>query len=53
MSQKLDNATFCSVILFADNLAIKYFLLERERERERERDRRKYELYTVRKPYSK
>ena len=49
MSQKLDNATFCSVILFADNLAIKYFLLERERERER----RKYELYTVRKPYSK
>lgn len=47
MSQKLDNATFCSVILFADNLAIKYFLLERERER------RKYELYTVRKPYSK
>jgi len=45
MSQKLDNATFCSVILFADNLAIKYFLLERER--------RKYELYTVRKPYSK
>lgn len=47
MSQKLDNATFCSVILFADNLAIKYFLSERERER------RKYELYTVRKPYSK
>ena len=52
MRQKLDNTTFCSVILFADNLAIKYFLLERERERERERES-KYELYTIGKPYSK